>query len=97
MNLKSRIALMPCLACEMDGIGDTPAELHHPLTPGKRRIHVNCVVPLCPTHHRAGQASGMYVGRHNGAREFAKRYGTDAELWARVRGRLEQVGIFVDF
>lgn len=97
MNLKQRIALMHCLACEADGIPDTPAELHHPLTPGKRRVHQDCVIPLCPTHHRAGQRDGMYVGRHNGARAFAERYGTDAELWERVRARLEGMGVQVNF
>jgi len=92
VNIKSRVALMPCLACCAMGVPDTPAELHHPLTPGKRRIHADAVVPLCPTHHRAGKSDGEYVGRHNGARAFAARYGTDAEMWERVRAVLVAEG-----
>lgn len=84
---------MACIACELSGLGESRAELHHPLTAGRRRVHPDCVIPLCPTHHRLGVNTKLAVSRHPWAREFERRYGTDLELWAIIRSRLVAAGL----
>ncbi len=66
------------LGCIIDG---QPAEIHHSrdgLGMGQRD-HTQ-VIPLCPKCHRLGR-----ISRHGSPREFAEKYGTDAELVAETK------------
>lgn len=73
-----------CIVCRNEGLGESPAELHHPrflAGGGQRSSHMD-VIALCPPHHRLG---GWGVAFHAGPAEFERRYGTEAELLAQTR------------
>jgi len=42
-------------------------------------------IPLCPNHHRLGVNSPEYVSRHPWKKEFERRYGTEWELFEKVK------------
>lgn len=69
----SKIAEMGCILCSHLGLGDSPAELHHPRTGVGigRRAPNSDVIPLCPNHHRLGNGSLHVLGR----KEFERMYG----------------------
>jgi len=49
-----RVRALGCLACRNLGYGeDSPAEIHHVQVQLGKRDH-DCVIPLCPPHHRYG-------------------------------------------
>ena len=82
-----RVARLGCAVCHRLGLGETPAELHHPRKGagmGQRAKHMD-VIPLCPTHHRSSD-----LGLHGlGTKGFAAHYGFDeADLLADTRERL---------
>ena len=75
---------MGCCVCKfVMGIDDSPAEIHH-IVSGGRRLGESHVIPLCPTHHRqgvAGHPSRHSVnGNHGGRAAFEAAYGTEFEL-----------------
>lgn len=79
----SRVADLGCILCKHLGLGETPAELHHPRTgtgAGLRASHFD-VLPLCPIHHRGNQ------GLHGmGRKAFERYYGiTELELLEKVK------------
>jgi hypothetical protein len=43
---------------------------------------------LCPTHHRLGIKTNLFVSRHPWKREFERRYGTEMELLDKVKALL---------
>jgi hypothetical protein len=91
MNLKdhySAVAEMGCIVCKMRGLGNTPAELHHPW--GRKGDNERKVLPLCFSHHRSGVKTDLFVSRHPYKKEFERRYGTETELLAMVDKWLSQ-------
>jgi hypothetical protein len=85
----ARLQDIGCLACRMDGRGNVPSDMHHPLR--GYRIGKDVVVPLCVWHHR-GVCVGnpdVYAERwgpslHHHGKKFRAKYGTDAELLAQA-------------
>lgn len=82
------VAALPCIVCVNEGLGDTPALVHHVRAGHRRRNHFE-VIPLCPTHHQYG---GLGVAIHAGRKSFEARYGTEAELLAQTRELLNGEG-----
>ena len=73
-----RAASLGCALCRHLGLGQTPAEIHHPRTgtgAGQRAAHGDGF-PLCPEHHRGN------TGLHGmGRKAFEAHYGiTELEL-----------------
>jgi hypothetical protein len=76
-----------CIVCRNEGLGESPAELHHPrflAGGGQRSSHMD-VIALCPAHHRLG---GYGVAIHAGQEEWERRYGTEAKLLKQTRREL---------
>lgn len=80
----SAVADLSCVVCRNEGLGKTPAELHHPrfLAGGGQKSSDMDVIPLCPNHHRLG---GYGVAYHAGPQEWERRYGTEEELLEQTR------------
>ena len=77
-----------CICCILDGQQPRPTAVHHILSGGRRKGHL-FTLPLCdPGHHQGGQAFGM-VSRHPNKARFEAEYGTEHELLAMVRARIE--------
>ena len=78
-----RVAALSCIVCRTEGLGDTPAMVHHigNGTMGKRASNYE-TIPLCSEHHQYG---GHGVAVHAGRKAFEARYGTEQDL-------LEQTG-----
>lgn len=79
----SRVADLGCILCKHLGLGETPAELHHPRTgvgAASRSSHFD-VIPLCPEHHRGN------TGLHGmGRKAFERYYGvTELDLMEKVK------------
>ena|ERR1035437_550856 len=83
------IVRLGCCVCQRQGVGDTPAEVHHLLS-GGRKIGHESTIPLCsPGHHRNGDDK-IKISRHPNKARFEAAYGSERELLAWVR---EQVFI----
>lgn len=74
-----RVVQLGCVVCRNEGLGDTPAMIHHVLRNGKRVSHRH-VLPLCFQHHHSGVNDALAVSVHPWTREFEVRYGTQAQL-----------------
>jgi hypothetical protein len=93
-----------CVACliedELQGqlrLSLTPSDVHHLLSGGRRKGHQS-TIPLCPWHHRGVGAMGLWQTRAlygpsmaTEPRAFRDRYGTQAELLARVERELQRL------
>ena len=81
-----RVASLGCILCRHLGLGETPAQIHHPRTGlgmSQRAPHSDAI-PLCPEHHLG--ATGVHG---MGSRAFARKYGlTEADLLAMTREAL---------
>jgi hypothetical protein len=78
-----------CIACHIDGLGQTPPAVHHILRGGQRIGHL-FTIPLCdPGHHQGGQERGM-VSRHPWKARFEARYGSEMELLESLRFRRQK-------
>lgn len=83
----NRVASLGCIVCDNQGYPDSPAEIHH-IRAGQgmsQRASNYDTIPLCPTHHRLG---GYGVAIHAGQQEWESIHGTERELLAEVRSRL---------
>lgn len=85
--LQRRIRDQGCIVCLNWLKVHNDGDIHHCLA-GGRRAGEDKVICLCPTHHRSGQNTKDYVSRHPWRREFARRYGTDQELFELTMERL---------
>ena len=65
-----RVAELGCMICGM------PAEVHHLPVQGGQKDNMRCI-PLCPLHHRHGNAG---VAVHSGRKSFEKAHGTTEEI-----------------
>ena len=79
------VASLGCICCRREGLGCSPAEIHHAYHDRMRRDHLR-VIPMCPTHHRLG---GPGVALHAGKRQWEQVHGTEAELLEDVAALLE--------
>lgn len=80
----SRLADLGCIVPLEDGDCGGLAEIHHIRDGqglGQRASH-HQTLALCAAHHRTG---GYGVAFHAGRKEFERKYGTEAELLAKVR------------
>jgi len=74
-----------CICCRLDmGITDSPCEIHHMLS-GGRRMGELFVLGLCPLHHRGGRNDAEVVSRDHSQRRFEARYGTEMSLLERTK------------
>ena len=77
----NRVAEMGCYVCSR------PAEIHHirhHTGLAMRSSHYE-TIPLCPDHHRFSK-----VSIHLGKKEFIRRYGTEQQILAEIRRRLDE-------
>ena len=79
-----RVAALNCIVCMNEGLGPTPAAIHHIRTGygTSQRAPDSEALPLCPTHH---QYSGYgEIAYHDGPQAWESRYGTEIELLEQV-------------
>ena len=86
MKRLARLAAMGCIVCRNEGLGASPAEVHHlcghPWSGMGKRASDDATIPLCPIHHRTG--GGGHVGYHQSPAVFEWRYGDQATLLEQV-------------
>lgn len=80
----ARVAALGCVVCRRLGLGESPAEIHHPRVSaglGRRATHFEAL-PFCDRHHRNGPDALHVMGR----KAWEARFGfTELELLAQVR------------
>jgi len=85
-----RVAEIGCIVCRYEGLGRTPAEIHH-IRSGQgvamRASHYD-VLPLCPHHHRSG---GHGEAFHAGKEVWESKFGTEVDLLKRVRAIISRI------
>lgn len=74
-----RVQSLHCIVCRNEGLGDSPAAVHHLLKSGKRISHRH-TIPLCYQHHQSEHNDALSVSVHPWEAEFEERYGTQLEL-----------------
>ncbi|HEE0082143.1 TPA: DUF968 domain-containing protein [Citrobacter youngae] len=79
----SRVTDLNCIVCRNEGLGDTPAEIHHCSSGTGMSVRADNfhVIPLCHTHHRTG---GHGVAIHAGRQSWENKFGTETELLVQV-------------
>ncbi|WP_087051081.1 Ref family recombination enhancement nuclease [Citrobacter europaeus] len=79
----SRVADLNCIVCRNEGLGETPAEIHHCSSGTGMSVRADNfhVIPLCHTHHRTG---GHGVAIHAGRQSWESKFGTETELLVQV-------------
>lgn len=83
------VAGLGCLCCLLDGLGATPASLHHPRA-GKglsERGSDMDVIPLCSAHHLGDGMPRDFLSIHKRPKQFFERYG-DEEFLSELARRL---------
>lgn len=85
------VSQLPCVACEIEGLGASPAELHHPFGKTKSGAHYS-VIPLFFNHHRHGADNEQFTSRHPYKARFEERYGPETQLVIITRQRLRDRG-----
>ena len=84
---KDAVAGLGCIVCRREGLGHTPALVHHLNAHGMgQRASDFDTIPLCPYHHQQGPFGEAI---HNGKKTFEANHGTEAELLEHVRALLE--------
>jgi hypothetical protein len=80
-----RVAALGCIACRQMGHFTAP-ELHHPRANAGagQKAPDSDVIPLCPPHHR-GTHHPRVPSIHLDRLAFIERFGTEADLLAKVR------------
>lgn len=73
-----------CIVCRNEGLGMTPAAIHHTDGHTKPDAHLK-VLPLCYFHHQGEYGTGLHSGRV----EWERKFGTQAELLKQVERLLE--------
>lgn len=87
---RNALVALGCCVCRREfGIYTPPAIHHlrgHPWSGAGQRADEQYTIGLCPPHHQTG---GYGVAYHQGAEEFERRYGTQADLLEWTNQRLE--------
>jgi hypothetical protein len=80
-----KVASLGCIVCLNEGLGQTPAAIHHIRTGYgvSQRAPDSETIPLCPTHHQ-DPANGE-LAYHATPQQFQDRYGTELELLEQVK------------
>lgn len=76
------VAALGCIPCLNMGMGFVQPQIHHPY--GRKGENERKVYGCCYSHHQSQVNNKLFVSRHPWAREFARRYGTEAELLEQV-------------
>lgn len=82
-----RVAALGCIVCRREGLGESPAIIHHIRTgqgTGQRADHFH-TIPLCPAHH---QFHGVGISYHDCPKTWESKFGTEADLLAQVKREL---------
>lgn len=85
------ITALGCIACLIDGFPGTPGAVHHLLRGGLRIGHLHSICLCDPGHHQNGAPLGK-VSRHPWKARFEERYGTEEELLALTKLKLNHTG-----
>ncbi|ELN2576681.1 DUF968 domain-containing protein [Enterobacter kobei] len=88
----SRVAALACIVCRNEGLGESPAVIHHVRTGqgiGQRASHFH-TIPLCPAHH---QFHGVGVSYHDCPKTWEKLHGSEKELLAQTHRELGIEGV----
>jgi len=88
---QAQVRDLGCCVCIREGLGRSPAEIHHMLSAG-RRMGEMFVLGLCPLHHRSGRNDAEVVSRDHNQRRFEARYGTEAALLAWTQDHIAGAG-----
>ena len=81
----ARVADLGCIVCKNEGMGKSPATLHHYRPMGAKTDNMK-VIPLCPPHHLQQHGPDAY---HSAPRTWETRFGTQEELLEQVREMLK--------
>lgn len=73
---KNAVAELGCLACRLNGIPDSPAEIHHVRIASSHKDDMK-VFPLCPIHHRLGMFD---IAIHESRPRFENEFMTEQEF-----------------
>jgi hypothetical protein len=79
------VADLGCIVCRREGLGYSPAIIHHTYDGRKGGRDHRLVIPLCPRHHATDYPTGL----HHGKEPWERIHGTEAQLLEEVRGLLE--------
>lgn len=80
----ARVQALGCIVCRNEGLGDSPAIIHH-LRTGQgmsQRADDYHTIPLCPAHH---QFHGVGISYHDCPKTWEAAHGSELELLAQVR------------
>jgi hypothetical protein len=77
-----------CIVCLNEHGVRSPADMHHIHRNG-RRVDDLHTIPLCHLHHRSGLNNQECVSRHPWKKAFETRYGSEWELYAKVKEHAE--------
>lgn len=72
-----------CIICRNEGLGLTPAAVHHCDGHTKPGAHYK-TLPLCYLHHQQGNDCNEYTSRHPYKKRFEQRYGSEYDLLVQV-------------
>lgn len=72
-----------CIVCINEGLGLTPAAIHHCDGHTKPGAHYK-TLPLCGLHHQGGNDCEAYTSIHPYKKRFEARYGTENALLAQI-------------
>ena len=76
-----RLQDLGCIACRIRALGYSAPDMHHLLSGGRRRGHLE-TIPLCPAHHRGvGHVPELHgPSLALAPRRFRQEFGSDEEL-----------------
>jgi hypothetical protein len=85
----SRVSSLCCVVCRNEGLGESPAEIHHCSKGTGLAVRADNyhTIPLCHIHHRTG---GHGIAIHAGRQSWEAAYGTEQELLAQT---LRELGV----
>ena len=86
---REALVALGCCVCRREFGVVTPPAIHHlrghPWSGTGHKADERHTIGLCPPHHQTG---GYGVAYHDGAEEWERRYGTQAELLAWTNGMM---------
>lgn len=88
-EFQRHVRALGCIVCRIHRRMDSPAEIHHMLSGGRRRGEM-FVLGLCFEHHRAGRNDHLCVSRDHNQRRFEAAYGTEESLLAKTRELIKE-------
>jgi hypothetical protein len=88
-EFQRKVRELHCIVCRLHHGVETPCEIHHMLSGGRRRGEM-FVLGLCYNHHRAGRDDDQCVSRDHNQRRFEAAYGTEESLLAKTRELVRQ-------